>query len=317
MLPWVKTRLESPVLFRTGQGADGLGPMTLPRKPTCSLVAIAAVLLSGIGACGALAADDNARGDAQPDAAGEGAPLSSPREDTQRRVVLRFVTENDFPPFNYADADGTLTGFNVDLARAICLEVNSACDIKAWPWGELYKAVESGEADGAIAAQRVTWSGVARVEFSDRYLHTPGHFAGKRDGAQTEMTPEALESQSVAVAKGTAHEAYLKAFFHESAIRTFDTIDAAREALAEGKVSYLFDDAISLSLWVNGTNSHQCCELKGGNFLEPKYFGDGIAIALPKSDPQLKILINSALAKVRESGRFEELVQRYFPAKVN
>ena len=236
--------------------------------------------------------------------------------DAQRRVVLRFVTEGDFPPFNYADAEGALTGFNVDLARAICLEVNAACDIKIRPWEEQYAALASGEADGAIAAQRVTWAGVAKVVFSDRYFHTPGHFAGKRDGIVIETTPEALEGKTVAVAKGTAHEAYLKKFFHESAIKTFDSIELSREALADGKVAYIFDDAIGLSLWINGTNSRQCCELKGGPFLEPKFFGDGIAIALPKSDPQLKTLIDGALVKVRESGRFDELIQRYFPSRI-
>ena len=257
-------------------------------------------------------------GEATPAPAGDSAADSNTPNgpDGPRRVVLRFVTEGDFPPFNYLDTDGALTGFNVDLARAICLEVNATCDIKAKPWDELYKAVETGAADGAIAAQRVTWPALAKVEFSDRYLQTPGHFAGKRDGLNNEMTPEALESKPIAVARGTAHEAYLKAFFHESAIKTFDSIEIAREALADGKVAYLFDDAIGLSLWVNGTNSRQCCEMKGGGFMEPRYFGDGIAIALPKSDLQVKTLINSALAKVRESGRFEELVQRYFPAKI-
>ena len=239
-----------------------------------------------------------------------------PANDPGRRVVLRFVTEGEFPPFNYTDAEGALTGFNVDLARAICLEVSAACDIKVRPWEELYTALTSGEADGAIAAQRVSWGGVAKVEFSDRYLHTPGHFAGKRDGVIAEMTPELLEGQTIAVARATAHEAYLKAFFHESAIKTFDTVELARDALADGKDAYLFDDAIGLSLWINGTNSRQCCELKGGGFLEPKYFGDGIAIALPKNDGQLKTLINSALTKVRESGRFDELIQRYFPVRI-
>ena len=284
-------------------------------KAWTSIIAAAALsvlALSGVQATSSFAADP-----AVPDSTdgAPSAPTLSPNE-APRTVVLRFVTEGDFPPFNYTDAEGALTGFNVDLARAICLEVNAACDIKARPWEELYGALTRGEADGAIAAQRVSWSGVAKVEFSDCYLHTPGHFAGKRDGIVAEMTPEALESQTVAVARGTAHEAYLKAFFHESAIKTFDTVEAAREALADGKVAFIFDDGISLSLWVNGTNSRQCCEMKGGGFLEPKYFGDGIAIALPKSNPQLKTLINSALAKVRESGRFDELTQRYFPARL-
>jgi polar amino acid transport system substrate-binding protein len=239
-----------------------------------------------------------------------------PSSDPQRRVVLRFVTEGDFPPFNYTDADGALTGFNVDLARAICLEVNAACDLKVRPWDEQFAALIAGEADGAIAAHRLTWAGVAKVEFSDRYFYTPGHFAGKRDGEVLEMTPELLESKVIAVAKSTAHEAYLKTFFHESAIKTFETVELAREALADNKVAYLFDDAIGLSLWINGTNSRQCCEFKGGPFQEPKFFGDGIAIALPKTDPQLRILVNAALAKVRESGRFDELVQRYFPTRI-
>lgn len=236
--------------------------------------------------------------------------------DGQRRAVLRFITEGEFPPFNYTDAEGALTGFNVDLARAICLEVNAACDIKVRSWDEQFGALAAGEADAAISAQRITWAGVAKVAFSEPYFHTPGHFAGKRDGDAAEVTPETLEGKSIAVARGTAHEAYIKTFFHESAIKTFDSIDLAREALAEGKVQYVFDDAIGLSLWINGTNSRQCCELKGGPFLEPKYFGDGIAIAMPKSDRQLKVLIDSALVKVRESGRFDELIQRYFPSRI-
>jgi polar amino acid transport system substrate-binding protein len=239
-----------------------------------------------------------------------------PPSDTQRRVVLRFVTEADFPPFNYLDGEGALTGFNVDLARAICLEVNAACDIKVRPWDELVPGVVAGEADAAIGALKITWNGVAKLEFSDRYFHTPGHFAGKKDGLVAEITPETLEGKTVGVAKGTAHEAYLKAFFHDSAIKTFESIDAARDALADGKTAFLFDDAIGLSFWVNGTNSRQCCELKGGAFLEPKYFGDGLAIGLPKGDRQLKVLIDSALVRVRESGRFEELLQRYFPTRI-
>jgi polar amino acid transport system substrate-binding protein len=282
------------------------------------VVAVLVTALLAIGLAGAAVAQVGA-GKASTSEAGtnvlvpQGAPLPS---DTQRRVVLRFVTEADFPPFNYLDGEGALTGFNVDLARAICLEVNAACDIKVRPWDELVTGVAAGEADAAIGAMRITWNGVAKLEFSDRYFHTPGHFAGKKDGLVTEITPETLEGKTVGVAKGTAHEAYLKAFFHDSAIKTFENIDAARDALADGKTAFLFDDAIGLSFWVNGTNSRQCCELKGGAFLEPKYFGDGLAIGLPKGDRQLKVLIDGALVRVRESGRFEELLQRYFPTRI-
>jgi polar amino acid transport system substrate-binding protein len=73
---------------------------------------------------------------------------------------------------------------------------------------------------------------------------------------------------------------------------------------------------VSLVFWLHGTASKRCCELKGGPYLEPKYFGDGMAIAVPKNDQQIKMLINGALARLRANGRLDEIVERYFPIKI-
>ena len=42
------------------------------------------------------------------------------RPDLSRLTVIRFLTETDYPPFNFTGADGHPAGFNVDLARALC-----------------------------------------------------------------------------------------------------------------------------------------------------------------------------------------------------
>lgn len=244
--------------------------------------------------------------------AAETAPVPAP----SRRVVVRFLTDSDFPPFNFYDEDSILVGFNVDLARAICLELSTSCDIKARPWEELFLGLKAGEADAVIAAHKVTAAAMADVAFTDRYFHTPGRFAGRKDASDTEITPSGLDGKRIAVAKGTAHEAYLKTFFRDSPVTIYENADLAREALSAGKVDYIFDDGISLAFWLNGTLSRQCCEMKGGPFLEPKYFGDGIAIAVPKGDPEIRALLNEALKRVRASGRFEELVQRYFSVRI-
>jgi polar amino acid transport system substrate-binding protein len=243
-------------------------------------------------------------------------PAAAPTTEPTRRVVVRFLTESDFPPFNFYDEDGVLVGFNVDVARAICLELGTACDIKVRPWGELLLALKRGEADAVIAAHAVTPQALTMVDFTDRYFYTPGRFAGKLGGESIEMTPEGLESKRIGVAKDTAHEAYLKAFFRSSAIKPYESPDLARDALIQGEVDYVFDDGISLIFWLHGTASKRCCEMKGGPYLEPKFFGDGIAIAVPKNDQQIKTLINGALARLRANGRLDELVERYFPVKV-
>ena len=233
-----------------------------------------------------------------------------------RRVVIRFLTDSDFPPFNFYDEDGVLVGFNVDLARAICLELGISCDIKARPWEDLFAGLKKGEADAVIAAHKVTGAALKDVDFTDRYFHTPGRFAGRKEQPQVEMTPSGLDGKRIAVARGTAHEAFLKAFFRDSPLAIYENADLAREALAAGKADFIFDDGISLAFWLNGTFSRQCCEMRGGPFLEPKFFGDGIAIAVPKTDPGIRLLLNKALERVRASGRFEELVQRYFPVRI-
>jgi polar amino acid transport system substrate-binding protein len=252
-------------------------------------------------------------------ASAQGRGLAGPAsegDEAERRLVLRFLTEADFPPFNYYDDDGVLTGFNIDLARAICLEVSAACDVQVRPWEELLPAINRGEADAVIAAHAVSAKVLGMVDFTDRYFHTPARFAGRRDGPKPDISPEGLDGRRIGVARGTAHEAYVRTFFRDSTIDAFDTPELAREALILGKVDVLFGDGISLAFWVGGTASKGCCELKGGPFHEPKFFGDGIAIAVPKRDPQLKVLLNRALRRIRASGRFEELVLRYFPNRV-
>lgn len=252
----------------------------------------------------------------------EDQPQATVTGEPTRRVVIRFLTESDFPPFNFYDEDGVLVGFNVDVARAICVELSTACDIKVKPWDELLGALKTGQADAVIASHTVTPQALADVDFTDRYFHMPGRFAGKlgseesEDSDESEMTPETLEGKRIAVAKGTAHEAYLKAFFRSSDIRSYDSVDLARDGLIQGEVDYVFDDGVSLIFWLHGTASRRCCELKGGPYLEPKYFGDGVAIAVPKTDPQIKTLINTALTQLRANGRLQEIAERYFPVKV-
>jgi polar amino acid transport system substrate-binding protein len=229
---------------------------------------------------------------------------------------MRFLTTNDFPPFNFEDEDGVLTGFNVDLARAICLELNMPCDVGVRPWEQLFGALARRQADAVIAGHIVTATALASVDFTDRYLHTPGRFAGRRDGPALEITPDGLDGSRIGVAKGTTHEAFLQAFFRDSTIERFESPELTRDALMQKKVDVIFDDGISLNLWTNGTLSKECCELKGGPFLEPKYFGDGIAIVVAKNDRGLRAELNQALRRVRASGRFEELLLRYFPDRV-
>lgn len=232
------------------------------------------------------------------------------------RKVIRFVTDADYPPFNYYDEDGALTGFNVDVARAVCLALNVTCDIQVQPWDTHYGQLRKGETDAVIASQKITPQAVREFSFTDRYYFTPARFVSRRGFEKSlEIRPRALEGRKVGVRKGSAHEAYLHKFFRDCVIEAFETDEAARAALKAGRIELLFGDAISISFWINGTASQNCCEFRGEAFFDPLYFGDGIAIAVRKEDDDLLALLDKALVNIRRSGRMEELALRYFPLR--
>ena len=186
-----------------------------------------------------------------------------PRPDWSWLVVLRFVTEADYPPFNYRDEDGTLTGFNVDLARAICRELDVTCEVNAVDWGKLVPSLKDDEADAAIASLAISPSTIEQVDFTDSYYATPAKFVARNATKLAGITPEDLDGRKIGVVKQTAHEAYLRHFFPNSAIVTFDTDDEARTALKDEKIDLLFGDAISLMFWINGSDSQGCCQFRG------------------------------------------------------
>jgi polar amino acid transport system substrate-binding protein len=226
---------------------------------------------------------------------------------------LSFVTDSDYPPFHYFDEVGALTGFNVDLAKSICEALQVQCDVKAVDWEELFPALDKGEADAAIASIRISAESLEKVDFTSRYYATPARFVARKENELKDIRPETLTGKKIGVAKGTGHEAYLKMFFPDAAIASFDTADDAQKALKGGAIDLVFGDGIGLTFWINGVTSDGCCEFRGGPYLDTKYFGEGVGIAVKKGNRQLTEILNYALEQVHASGRYDELFLRYFP----
>jgi polar amino acid transport system substrate-binding protein len=235
------------------------------------------------------------------------------RPDLSRLTMIRFLTEVDYPPFNYAGPDGNPAGFNVDLARMICEEIKVQCTIQMRRFDTLLAAVSDNRGDAVIASIAATPETRRRADFSDPYYRTPARFVARRDAPISDIRPEKLEGKKVAVVAGTAHEAYLRTLFTEVELRPYPTAEAARDALKKGEVDLLFGDGISLAFWLNGTDSGDCCAFRGGPFLESRYFGEGVGIAVRRGNDLLRQALNWALFRLWEKGRFTDLWLRYFP----
>ena len=153
------------------------------------------------------------------------------RPDLSRLQTIRFLTETDYPPFDYAGPDGNPAGFNVDLARLLCDEIKVTCTIQARRFDTLLDALADNRGDAVIASIAPTAETRRRADFTDPYYRTPARFVARIDSGIGDVLPELLEGKKIAVVAGTAHEAFLKQMFTEAELRPYPNADAARAAL--------------------------------------------------------------------------------------
>jgi polar amino acid transport system substrate-binding protein len=235
------------------------------------------------------------------------------KPDTSGLRLIRFMTEDDYPPFDFTLQDGTLTGFNVDLARAICEELQVACTVQARRWDTLISALDENRGDAIIASMQINNETRKRVAFTAPYYLTPGRFVTLRTSPLADAIPETLAGHTIGVVRTSAHRAFLETFFAKSTVKTFESPQALRAALRNGEVEALFGDANALSFWLNGTDAASCCIFKGGAFLDPNFFGEGVGIAVRSGNSNMRRVLDYALAKLAERGVYADLYLKYFP----
>ncbi|MEL7272327.1 MAG: transporter substrate-binding domain-containing protein [Pseudomonadota bacterium] len=237
---------------------------------------------------------------------------------------LRFLTTTDFPPFSFIDGEKRLVGFHVDLARAICeeLDVLPVCQIQALPFEDLEAALLGGRGDLVMAGLAVTAERRAKMAFSRPYFRLPARFMVRQDMASGPPVPQALADKPVAIVDGTAHAAFARATFGPMQLRVFETQNRALQALQSKEVEAVFGDGLSLARWLqteqarleqSDDSATLCCRLAGDPYLAPAYFGTGLTIAMSPGNFELENAINFALRSISDKGKFGELYLRYFP----
>ena len=269
-----------------------------------TLVACAAIAVLAAGSAAANA--QSAPSFVDPDLRLVRPPLSGVR-------AIRFLTTDDYPPMNFALADGSLNGFNVDIARAICRELDIGCTIQARAWDTLVDSLASGKGDAVIASIAPSNAVRAEIDFSAPYYKTPARFVARRDAAPFATTAAGLKGQTVGVVAGSAHQAYLSLFFPGASPKLFKSPIELENALKSNDVAVAFADGLTISLWLNGEESSNCCAFRGGPYLESRFFGEGVGIAVRKDDQELRQAFDWALARLMKNGVYSEIYLKYFP----
>ena len=223
---------------------------------------------------------------------------------------IRIGVEGAYPPFSSIEKDGTLVGFDIDIAKALCKEIGAECVLVPQDWDGIIPALLARKYDAIIASMSITPERKKKVAFSDKYYNSPAKFARKK-GSGITISKAGLKGKTVGVQRATIHDDFVTKEFEGAKIKRYGTQDEAYLDAIAGRVDLLLADAIAMDegfLKKDGKD----WEFVGPNFSEEKYFGVGAGIAVRKGDRELAKLFSLAIKVIRSNGVYHMINGKYF-----
>ena len=224
-------------------------------------------------------------------------------------------TEGAYPPFNNLEADGSLVGFDVDIAKALCAEMKAECTFVTQDWDGIIPALQAKKFDAIVASMSITPERKEKVDFTDKYYNTPPAIAVPKDSTITEATEAGLDGKVLGAQSSTTHSNYAEAHMKKAELKLYPTTDEYKLDLVNGRVDGVIDDVVVLSEWLKSADG-ACCKLLGVLPVDPVINGAGAGIAIRKGDDALREKFNVAIKAIRASGEYKKINDKYFPFDV-
>lgn len=222
---------------------------------------------------------------------------------------IRIATEGAYPPFNFVDADGTLKGFDVEIAEALCEEMKAKCTLVANDWDGMIPGLQAGKFDAVIASMSITEDRLKQIDFTNKYYSTPLAIAVPKDSPITEMKIENFDGKTIGAQGGTTQSIYAEDVLAKAGadVKLYVSNDEANADLATGRLDAMISDKFPVVEWLK-TDEGSCCRILEdvpGTQTET-------GIALKKGNEDLKEQFNVAIEGIRKNGTYDKIMQKYF-----
>ncbi|MCW7553806.1 lysine/arginine/ornithine ABC transporter substrate-binding protein [Endozoicomonas gorgoniicola] len=229
----------------------------------------------------------------------------------QAAETIRFGTEPTYPPFEFLDENNELTGFDIDLAKAICTEIKAECTFHHQPFDSLIPSLRYRRFDAVIAGMDITPARQKQVDFSTPYFENSASFVAAK--AKQFKSPDDLKGKAVGVQNGSTFQTYMVDKFEKQGvtIRPYETIHNAFLDMTNGRVDAVFSDTAVANDWLLERGKGDYGHL-GKTITDAEYFGVGYGIAVRHNDP-LKGRIDNALTTLKKNGTWQAIHDKYFP----
>jgi polar amino acid transport system substrate-binding protein/arginine/ornithine transport system substrate-binding protein len=230
---------------------------------------------------------------------------------------LRIGVEANYPPFSQMSPDGKFSGFDIDIANAICAEMKVECTLVAQEWDGMMPALNAKKFDMIVASMSITEERKKNADFSDSYYDIPSTFVAKT-GAFTAVTPAALKGKKIIVTRNTPRAKYLQDNYKDSEILLVAKEAEVTMELAAGRGDIGFGSSLAAT-------SAFLKSPQGAGFSKvgPSIYpsggakqGGGVGIAMRKGEDALRTRVNAALKTITANGVYKSINDKYFDVNI-
>lgn len=219
---------------------------------------------------------------------------------------ITFAMEPSYPPFELTNEKGEIIGFDVDVANAICKEIQATCQFKAQSFDSLIAGLKAKRFDAAISAIDITEARAKQVSFSEPYYDSSASFIGVKNKA------DLATAKNVGVQNGTTYQQYVVAEAKQYAPKSYASLQDAILDLKNGRIDVIFGDTAVLA---DMLSKQPDLAFVGDKVDNKKYFGNGLGIAVNKNSTELVAELNKGLAAIKANGEYQKIYDKWMTAK--
>lgn len=248
---------------------------------------------------------------------------------------IRIATEGAYAPWNFSGPNGTLEGFEIDLANDLCKRMNRECEIVAQNWDGIIPSLTAGKYDAIMAGMSITPKREEVIAFSTPYAAAINSFAvlddsdlaglpmaGKPLSVDSEAAGPVLEEiaklvggKTVGVQGSTTASSFMEQYFKDAAdVREYKTTEEHNFDLVSGRLDAVVANATVLAAAME--KEDMAGTKLAGPLFSGKVFGM-IGIGLRKEDTALKADFDAAITAARADGTVKTLSEKWFKLDVS
>lgn len=229
---------------------------------------------------------------------------------------IRIGVEANYPPFSQMAPDGKFSGFDIDIANAICAQIKAECTLVSQEWDGMMPALNAKKFDMIVASMSITEDRKKAADFSDSYYDIPSAWIAKA-GSFKDVNAATLKGKKIIVTRNTPRAKFVQENFKDSEVLLVAKEAEVTMELAAGRGDIGFGSSLAATAaFLKSPEGKTYAKVGAPITLGGAAQGGGVGIAMRKGEESLRTKVNAALKAITANGAYKTINDKYFDVNI-